>query len=146
MMMVGLGLGMVQVAIRRMPFVGGGGDVTPPGTVSDLAQDLWDGSELDVSFTVPGDNAFSAPVASQYEIRFRIGATITSDADWNAATLLVGPWASIATVHPDWVAGGVGSEATTLPGIPGQTYFVAIRFKDAAGNMSGISNNVSVSA
>lgn len=145
-MMIGLGLSIPQVSVRQRHGVVGG-DSTPPGTVSDFAQTFWDGvNELDLSFTVPGDNAFSAPVAAQYEIRYRAGAPMTDDTSWNLGTVAVGPWFSVATHQPGWTAGGPGTEVVFLPGIPGTTYYVAIRFQDAAGNMSGVSNNVSVTA
>lgn len=118
-------------------------DVVPPGAVADLAiafgWDLPTGTRL--TMTAPGDNG-AVGLAPFVAARYSTAGPITTEGEWSAAAdLFFGgssdPWKENA------IAGGSPKQfevtANPAPGVP---KFVAVRFKDDAGNVGGISNVV----
>lgn len=137
--MIGVGVGLTKaVAIREA----GGPDVTPPATVSNLIIPFgWDvpsGSRLQC--TAPGDDGMSG-IAIEVAARWAL-SPITTEANWTAAGDLYFAGSS-ATWKSNGVAGGseFNAELTQNPNVAVDKY-IAIRFRDEAGNMGGISNNV----
>ena len=92
------------------------------------------GGDLLLSFTVPG---FSGALPGFYDIRGS-ATPILTEADWNAATILDGPWAAMA-FQPAWTPVGVAANWFFSPA-PIETNAV-IRFKSVGGVVGPISNN-----
>lgn len=136
---MGLGTGLFDAAVRAKR-ISGGGDTTAPGTISDLfiAWEEGQGQAIGIATnSMPGDNGFGGGDVAFYEIRAWDISPITNDIVWNASLIVDGPWTSAA-----------GRTAGTYQEFVAQlgqgSFWVAIRTKDAAGNVSGISNNVTV--
>ena len=117
-------------------------DTTPPATVEDLA--IVPGWDLPTGMrclcTASGDDGMSG-TANQVCLRAAT-SDITNEAEWDAATPLhyagsSEPW------HPNVIAGGdtKNFEVTENP-FPGVPKYVAVRFRDEAGNTGGISNRI----
>ncbi len=105
------------------------GDTTPPAAIADLSVTTATGTSLALRWTAPGNNGTTGTAAS-YDIRYST-SPITS-ANWGSATQTTGePVPAIAgTVQTFTVTGLAGS----------QTYYVAMKTTDAAGNVSALSN------
>ena len=106
------------------------GDVTPPGSVSDLTVDSVTSSTITLTWTAPGDDG-SIGRATSYTLK-RSGAVI--DASNFAAATTVSGVPAPATVGT--------AESFTVPGLDSTlTYYFAIRAVDEAGNQGAVSNN-----
>jgi|GEM_PF-3254742 len=107
-----------------------GPDVTAPAAVGDLAfAQVHDRSAV-LSWTAPGDDAWSGSVV-EYELR--ISTSPFSAAEFALATP-VSPAPAPGT-------GGGGTQSYALLGLqPGTAYWVALRARDDAGNWSPVSN------
>jgi len=116
---------------------GGGGDTTPPATITDLAASTGTGAgEVDLTWTAPGDDGDTG-TAMTYTVRYADSA-IVSPFGWVMATDVSG--------EPTPQAAG-SYESMTVSGLtPGQTYHFAIRTQDEAANWSGLSNSPSAVA
>jgi hypothetical protein len=107
------------------------GDATPPAAIADLSITATTGNSLALRWTAPGNNGTTGTAAS-YDIRYST-SPITAG-NWTSATPATGEPAPA-------VAGTV--QTFTLPGLNGsQTYYVAMKTSDSAGNISGLSNVV----
>jgi hypothetical protein len=107
------------------------GDNVAPAAITTLAITGTTGNTIALRWNAPGNNG-STGTAASYDIRYST-STITT-ANWNSATQASGePAPAVA-----------GTQQTfTLTGLSGsQTYYVAMRATDGAGNVSGISNVV----
>ncbi|GAA3400545.1 fibronectin type III domain-containing protein [Paenibacillus hodogayensis] len=112
----------------------GGGDTTPPATVTNLTYGNVTSSSVKLTWTAPGDNGNTGTAAS-YDIRYRTGPSFT-EADWATATQAQGlPAPAAAGTSQSFTVGGLAANTT---------YSFAIKTKDAAGNESGISNAATV--
>jgi hypothetical protein len=105
-------------------------DTTAPGAVTDLAARAVTHTSVEVTFTAPGDDG-TAGRASSFEIR-RSEAPITDATSFEAATLVAGAPAPLPSGQ---------AMRLVLDGLaPETTIHVALRARDAAGNVSAISN------
>jgi len=110
-------------------------DTTPPAAIMDLASVSRGQSWIDLRWTAPGDDGMSG-TAQAYELRYRVGAEIEDEGDWNAA--------SPAGGLPEPAAAG-SIQQFRLSGLqPGTGYGVALRASDEAGNVAGLSNPLAV--
>ena len=116
--------------LGAVPF-GGTGDVTPPGTVSDLSVVTVDTTAVTLAWTSAGDDG-SGGTATACDLRWS-GAPLTAD-NFAAATA-VAP-------APAPAPGGTPVTCTVSPLSPGQTCYFAVRYMDDAGQWSGLSNVV----
>jgi hypothetical protein len=119
--------------LGAIPFVGGG-DVTPPGTVSDLAAVTVDTTQVTLGWTAAGDDGFT-------------GTAAACDLRWSTSTITAANFASAnaATPAPSPVTGGTAARYTVASLSPGTTYYFAVRTMDDAGNWSSVSNVVQAS-
>lgn len=111
------------------PFAGGATDVTPPGPVTDLSVSQPGMQTLLVSWTSPGDDG-SSGTATFYDLR-RSNAPITAGNFDSATPVSPQPTPAVAGTAQSYVLLNLAS---------GQTYYVALRARDEAGNWSVISN------
>ncbi len=112
-------------------------DTTAPAAVSNLAAVTGaNRGQINLSWVAPGDDG-STGTASAFIIKYST-STITTDAQFNAATTLIGaPAPGIAgTIHNITVSGLT----------PGTTYYFAIKTQDEVPNISAISNIASAQA
>ncbi len=112
----------------------------PPGGVTDLSIQAGP-DDATLGFTVPFENGDSGGVPAYYEVRALVGADIVGELQWSEAAILDGPWTSVATAHATWTAGQPGDLYISGLYFATDTY-IAIRFKDAGGNVGPISNRV----
>ncbi len=118
----------------------GGGtssDAEPPAAITNLAAATGDAEgEIDLTWTAPGDDGNTGRAIS-YLVR-RSPTVINSEGAWQAATAVPGaPVPTIAGTTQTMTVGGLTAN---------QTYFFAIRAKDEAANVGGISNSPSAVA
>lgn len=115
----------------------GGGDVTPPGTITDFFLVTSNGTDdaLFAAPAVPPDFPTGSPAF--YEIRRRAGLQITSDVAWNAAEQVSGGWQAESSGDGDYAE-------YYLVGLSTGSHWYHIRWKDAAGNVGAISNGVAI--
>jgi hypothetical protein len=105
------------------------GDATPPSAIADLTVTGVTGTSLALRWTAPGDDGGSG-TASSYDIRY--STSQISNGNWGSATPVTG--------EPSPASAGT-QQTFTLTGLTtGQTYYVAMRTTDDAGNVSGLSN------
>jgi hypothetical protein len=116
------------------PFVAAGPDVTPPGSVSNLASSMVSDQVAVLTWTAPGDNGMSG-LATAYDLRWST-QPITS-ANFAAATPVTPP--------PAPLVGGSAQSYVMLGLTPGTTYYFAIKAVDEVNNWSGLSNVLTVS-
>ena len=108
------------------------GDTTAPAAIADLSVTGTTGTSISLRWTAPGDNGTTG-TATTYDIRY--STTAITSSNWGSALQATGEPAPA-------VAGTV--QTFTLPGLGGsQTYYVAIKTTDDAGNVSLLSNVVS---
>jgi Fibronectin type III domain len=108
------------------------GDATPPAAIADLSVTGTTGTSISLRWTAPGDDGTTG-TATTYDIRY--STTAITSSNWGSALQATGEPAPA-------VAGTV--QTFTLPGLGGsQTYYVAIKTTDDAGNVSLLSNVVS---
>ncbi len=106
-------------------------DTTAPGAITNLAATAITTKNATLTFTAPGDNGATGTAAG-YDIRYINSGTLT-DANFANATALV------KGMHAK--AGG-SAESITVPINALQSYTVAIRAVDAAGNVGPLSNPI----
>ena len=105
-------------------------DSTPPAKITNLATSEPTTNSITLTWTAPGDDG-NQGTASQYDIRYLEGATIT-DANWASATPCAGqPSPQLAGSSETFTVGGLAA---------GTTYFFAIKTADEVLNWSAISN------
>ena len=104
----------------------------PPVDVGDLvAFTGTDKGSVDLSWTAPGDDGIDG-TATEYIFRYALSA-INTQGDWDAAKDLTGePVPAPAGTTENWRVTGLD---------PTKVYHFAMRAKDDAGNMSGLSNS-----
>jgi phosphodiesterase/alkaline phosphatase D-like protein len=108
-------------------------DEIPPTAITNLATSNPTTSSIKLSWTAPGDDGTTG-TATTYDIRYRVGAPITT-ANFAGSTQVIGEPAPK-------VAGS--SETFTVTGLtPGITYYFAIKTADEVPNWSPISNSPS---
>jgi hypothetical protein len=111
------------------PFVSGGGDVTAPAAITNLAVVQVSNDYALLAWTAPGDDG-STGTAAGYDLRY------------STQPITAGNFASatqVATPPPILAAGSAQSYAMT--GLTGSTtYYFALKTRDEAGNWSAISN------
>lgn len=105
------------------------GDTTPPAAVINLAAIATSATSASISWTAPGDDG-NVGTAASYDLR-RSTSPIT-EANWSSATQVSGePAPAIAGTTQSMTASGLAS---------GATHYFALRTRDAAGNLSPLSN------
>lgn len=108
-------------------------DTTPPGAVKDLAATAKTHTSIEVTFAAPGGDG-DVGRASSFEVR-RSASPITDVATFEAATLVPGvPAPQTSGQAQRFVLDGLAPETTV---------YLALRAKDAAGNVGPISNGTS---
>ena len=112
---------------------GGGGDTTPPATVSNLATSNATSTSIQLGWTAPGDDG-NTGTATTYDVRCRTGDTVDTT-NWAAA--------SQATGEPTPHSAGTG-ETFTVSGLTSSTvYYFGLETADEVPNWSAISNSPS---
>ncbi len=111
---------------------GGGSDTTPPVAVSNLAAPTSGSTNVNLTWTAPGDDNTTGTAAS-YDIRY------------STSTITTGNWASATQVTGEPTPAVAGtSQSFNVTGITASTtYYFAIRTKDEVPNESALSNVVS---
>lgn len=107
------------------------GDATPPSAITTLAVTGTTGSTIALRWNAPGNDG-STGTAASYDIRY--ATTPITSTNWGSATQVSGePAPAIA-----------GTQQTyTITGLAGsQTYYIAMRATDGAGNVAALSNVV----
>jgi len=105
-------------------------DTTPPAAIADLAAAGTGSSWIDFSWTAVGDDGVNG-TADAYRLRYRPGAAIEDEADWNEATPAQGLPVPAPSGSP---------ESYRLDGLDPETaYGVALRAVDEAGNVGALS-------
>lgn len=105
------------------------GDATAPAAIADLTVSGVTSTSLALRWTAPGDDG-SSGTASSYDIRY--STSQISNGNWNSATPVTG--------EPSPASAGTQQTFTITGLTTGQTYYVAMRTTDDAGNVSGLSN------
>ena len=114
----------------------GGGDVDPPGTVTDLEVSDTGPTSAILGWTAAGDDGFSG-ISDTMLVR-RSASAINSESAWTNATVVTtlgGGGQSPGNEQQNWFDSGLTA---------GSTVFYAVRYRDDAGNFGGISNSPSV--
>ena len=123
---------VLSVVLSSVGCIGGTLDSTAPDAVSDLATGATTASSVELTWTAPGDDG-AVGTATVYDIRYSTTGAITSDAEFDAATTVVGE-------PPPSVAGS--AEAMTVTGLfSSTTYWFALKTADEVLNWSGVSNS-----
>ena len=104
-------------------------DVVAPGKVVDLKKAASMLTEVNLSWTAPGDDGY-AGTASAYDLR--VSSSPINDSNWASASQLGGaPVPGVAGV----------TESFAVPGLLcGRNYYFALKTMDDAGNVSALSN------
>ena len=124
-------------SVSNSPCIKLGTDTTAPATTSDLEIASISGG-VKYKWTAPGDDGSSGCEAASYEIRKRSGSEITAE-NWPYSTLVSSPLPS----GPTKPATGV-KDSITISLSSGVYWYVAVKTKDLAGNVSGVSNNACI--
>ena len=104
------------------------GDTTAPGPIVDLAATVAGATEVNLTWTAPGDDG-SGGVAQAYDLRFALEAI--TEVSWPSATIITG------ITQP----GAAGSREDITISLPsGRIYYLALRAIDESGNESALSN------
>ena len=109
-------------------------DVTPPAGVMTL-QAITGSSQgtLKARWYAVGDDSVSGGPAEEYDLRYRTGSPITTEAAWDAATQV--------SDEPDPSAPGV-RDSLIITGLPPDVvHYVALKVKDDRDNWSRLSNS-----
>jgi len=118
-----------EVVLYGSP-TGGGGDVTAPADITNLASTSVTSSSVTLTWTSPGDDGATG-TATSYDIRYST-SNITNNTDFNNATQ--------ATGEPLPQAAG-SNQNFTVTGLSASTqYYFAIKTNDEVPNTSGLSN------
>lgn len=104
-------------------------DTTPPSSVTDLSGSNATSSSVTLSWTAPGDDGGSGTAAS-YDIRY--STSMITESNFNAMPQLPS--------KPGPLAAGSGQSVTVTGLSPSTTYYFALKTRDDAGNVSGLSN------
>ncbi|MBX2898947.1 MAG: S8 family serine peptidase [Cyclobacteriaceae bacterium] len=123
-----LGWGRIDalLAVRDRDFV-------PPGNITNLSGPFVSSSSITLSWTASGEDG-NVGRAAEYDIRYST-TPITNSNFQEANTIANSPL-------PPSSGGQVTFEVTNLT--PNTTYFLALKSKDVFGNISGLSNVISV--
>ena len=119
-------------------------DTTAPGTITDL-EVLFppdDNRANRIQFTRPGDDGFVGQSTLWFQMRYSTDGVIETELDWSASTLwpIGGPFSE--WTEDNSVAGAQRSiELLGIDTLPGGDTWIAIRYRDAAGNVGGVSVN-----
>lgn len=105
------------------------GDATAPSAIADLTVTGTTGTSLALRWTAPGDDGASG-IAASYDIRY------------STSPITNGNWGGASPVTGEPSPAGAGTQQTfTVTGLSGsQTYYVAMKTTDDAGNVSALSN------
>ncbi|MFQ5453833.1 MAG: FG-GAP-like repeat-containing protein [Candidatus Zixiibacteriota bacterium] len=104
-----------------------------PAAITDLTVTDFTKTSVTLTWTSPGDDG-NTGTAIEYDIRMYV--TTITESNWNSGTKIPNP--------PTPQAAG-NSESIDITGLDLSTvYYFAVRAKDKIGNMSDVSNNVSV--
>jgi hypothetical protein len=106
-----------------------GGDQIPPAAVGDLATSEPGLTNIDLSWTAPGNDGTNG-TATSYDIRY--ATTAITNGNWASATP--------ANNQPAPAEAGSTEHLTVSELSCGRKYFFALRTSDDAGNVSNISN------
>ena len=127
-----IGMGSGGTDVGAIPYTIQGPDLTPPGTITNLATSMISDQNLALIWTAPGDDGMSGQ-ATAYDLRQ--STSPLTDINFGSST-------SIALTSPG--ASG-SSQATVISGLtPGATYYFAIKARDEAGNWSLLGNVIAV--
>jgi parallel beta-helix repeat protein len=112
-------------------------DTISPSAIVDLSADSGNSrGTISLSWTAPGDDE-SIGTSTEYIVRYATSSEVTAD-NWDSAADIFGePTPSLASTTESFIMSGLE---------PGQTYYWAIKAKDEADNISGISNSASSTA
>ncbi|TFG04954.1 hypothetical protein EU538_11805, partial [Candidatus Thorarchaeota archaeon] len=107
-------------------------DDVVPGMVNDLSVSDPTPTTASLTWTAPGDNAYSGTVAA-YELRYSTNGPIENEMDWQAATIYTQSWTPV----------GVNStESHIVTELPSLTeLWFAVRALDEQDNLGGLSNS-----
>jgi hypothetical protein len=110
-------------------------DTTAPAAINDLAAGDETIDSLTLSWTAPKEDGATGGGVLSYEVRMSDSGPINTEAAWNSANIL-------KTI---WITKDSGmTESLTVENLdPSTTYYFAIKSKDEAGNVSGLSNSAS---
>ncbi|MFA6092243.1 MAG: fibronectin type III domain-containing protein [Elusimicrobiota bacterium] len=112
----------------------GSADSQAPAAVTDLRATQTSTTSVTLAWTAPGDDG-TAGTAQSYDLRYTSAAAILTDTDFSSAQQAAG----VPAPKP---AGA--QESFTLSGLqPATTYYFALKAKDEAGNIAGLSNSLS---
>ena len=110
----------------------GGGNVTSPAAVTNLAAGSPTGTSLTLTWTAPGDDGTTG-TATTYNVRY--SSYGINESNWSGATQVSG--------EPTPAAAGT-NQTMTVTGLTADTvYYFAIKTADEVSNWSGLSNNPS---
>lgn len=121
-----------NVALQAITLSGSApGDTTPPAAVGGLNDTgAITTTSVGLTWTAPGDDG-TVGTATSYLVRYAAGGVITSDAGWNAATVVAGaPTPQVAGTTQGMTVGGLA---------PDTLYGFAVRAVDEAGNLGALS-------
>ncbi|UWZ79944.1 CxxxxCH/CxxCH domain-containing protein [Geoalkalibacter halelectricus] len=113
-------------------------DAIAPGKITDLSATIGDrtGTAL-LSWTAPGNDDGTGPMAYQYQVRYST-SPINGEAAWNDAEIAGGP---PSVLSPGW------TQNMRVYGLePGENYHFAVKTADESFNWSEVSNAVSSQA
>jgi hypothetical protein len=105
------------------------GDATAPAAIANLTVTGVTSNSLAIRWTAPGDDGNTGTAAS-YDIRY--STSQISNGNWSSATPVTG--------EPAPAPAGTQQTFTITGLTTGQTYYVAMKTSDDAGNTSGLSN------
>ncbi|NTU98854.1 hypothetical protein HGA64_02520 [Candidatus Falkowbacteria bacterium] len=108
-------------------------DIIAPGQITDLSASNATVDSVDLGWAAPGDDAYSG-TASSYDIRY--STSTIDDSNWNVATRVTNEPAPQTAGSPEHI---------TISGLDSDTtYYFAIVTIDSSGNVSTISNIITV--
>lgn len=112
-------------------------DLNPPSAITDLAATVKDHrkASAELKWSPPADAG--STLVKRYEVRYTSLLSTITEQDWDKPE---------GKVNLKITSAPGGTATAILPGLSvGKTYWIAIRGKDAAGNLGGISNVVKIS-
>ncbi|WP_219639653.1 discoidin domain-containing protein [Cohnella sp. CFH 77786] len=108
-------------------------DVWAPAAIANLSVGNRTLSSAELKWTAPGDDG-NLRTASEYDVRY--AATPITEANWSSATPVVG--------EPSPQVAGTQQQFTVYGLTPGASYYFAMKTRDNANNVSGLSNVITV--
>jgi hypothetical protein len=116
-------------------------DEAPPAAVKDLAVDAAGGGKVTVTLTAPGDNGAEGGKAARYQLKYAASEIVE---DSREAKKGLSFWAA-TNAKGEPAPGAAGAkEKFEISGIKPGKYWFAVKARDAAENLSDISNVVAV--